>query len=104
MRSSQAGRKSDLHFVFADKLAMIASTVSSKMIGAMARIEGFQFVECLTRSWIPPRPCIRLAADLQRPRCSVELLGFKFIGNTALSLTEQGYEVPFGYEEAIGFM
>lgn len=30
--------------------------------------------------------------------------GFKFIGNTALNLVEQGYEVPFGYEEAIGFM
>ena len=30
--------------------------------------------------------------------------GFKFIGNTALNLVDQGYEVPFGYEEAIGFM
>jgi phosphomannomutase len=30
--------------------------------------------------------------------------GFKFIGNTALTLIEQGLEVPFGYEEAIGFM
>ena len=30
--------------------------------------------------------------------------GFKYIGNTALSLVEQGFEVPFGYEEAIGFM
>lgn len=31
-------------------------------------------------------------------------LGFKYIGNTALALVEQGFEVPFGYEEAIGFM
>ncbi|KAI9443236.1 hypothetical protein H4582DRAFT_2109603 [Lactarius indigo] len=61
-----------------DKLAMVASTVSSKMIEAMAATEGFKFTECLT--------------------------GFKFIGNTALALVEQGYEVPFGYEEAIGFM
>ncbi|KAJ8468624.1 hypothetical protein ONZ45_g17180 [Pleurotus djamor] len=61
-----------------DKLAMVASTVSSKMIEAMAHVEGFKFVECLT--------------------------GFKFIGNTALNLVEQGYEVPFGYEEAIGYM
>jgi phosphomannomutase len=30
--------------------------------------------------------------------------GFKYIGNTALSLVEKGFEVPFGYEEAIGFM
>lgn len=60
------------------KLAMIASTVSSKMVEAMARVEGFKFVDCLT--------------------------GFKFIGNTALDLVAAGYEVPFGYEEAIGFM
>jgi hypothetical protein len=30
--------------------------------------------------------------------------GFKYIGNSALTLVEQGFEVPFGYEEAIGFM
>ncbi|CAA7270161.1 unnamed protein product [Cyclocybe aegerita] len=61
-----------------NQLAMVASTVSSKMIEAMAETEGFKFVECLT--------------------------GFKFIGNTALQLVEKGYEVPFGYEEAIGYM
>jgi len=27
---------------------MVASTVSSKMIEAMAQIEGFRFVDCLT--------------------------------------------------------
>ena len=31
-----------------DKLAMVASNVSSKMIEAMAHVEGFKFVECLT--------------------------------------------------------
>ncbi|VDB85543.1 unnamed protein product [Peniophora sp. CBMAI 1063] len=61
-----------------DRLAMVASTVSSKMVEAIAEHEGFKFVECLT--------------------------GFKFIGNTALDLTRDGYTVPFGYEEAIGFM
>ncbi|KDQ20355.1 hypothetical protein BOTBODRAFT_51664 [Botryobasidium botryosum FD-172 SS1] len=61
-----------------DKLAMVASTVSSKMIESMARTEGFRFAESLT--------------------------GFKYIGNTALALVKEGYEVPFGYEEAIGFM
>lgn len=30
--------------------------------------------------------------------------GFKYIGNVALNLVEEGYEVPFGYEEAIGYM
>ncbi|KAG8825760.1 Phosphoglucomutase-3 [Serendipita sp. 399] len=61
-----------------DRLAMVASTVSSKMIESMAKVEGFRFVECLT--------------------------GFKYIGNVACRLVEDGYDVPFGYEEAIGFM
>ena len=30
--------------------------------------------------------------------------GFKYIGNTALDLVMEGFDVPFGYEEAIGFM
>lgn len=30
--------------------------------------------------------------------------GFKFIGNVALRLVSEGFDVPFGYEEAIGFM
>ncbi|KAF8575544.1 hypothetical protein K439DRAFT_1649515 [Ramaria rubella] len=60
------------------KLAMVASTVSSRMLEAMANKEGFKFSECLT--------------------------GFKYIGNTALDLIKEGYEVPFAYEEAIGFM
>ncbi|KAJ3881494.1 hypothetical protein F5051DRAFT_106628 [Lentinula edodes] len=60
------------------KLAIVASTVSSKMVEAIAEQEGFKFVECLT--------------------------GFKYIGNTALDLVKKDYEVPFGYEEAIGFM
>jgi phosphomannomutase len=57
---------------------MVASTVSSKMLEAMSKREGFHFAECLT--------------------------GFKFIGNKALDLVREGYEVPFGYEEAIGYM
>ena len=31
-----------------EQLAMVASTVSSKLIETMAHIEGFRFVECLT--------------------------------------------------------
>ena len=30
--------------------------------------------------------------------------GFKFIGNKAKELESEGYSVPFGYEEAIGYM
>lgn len=79
-----------------DKLAIVASTVSSKMVEAMAETEGFRFAECLTgihEQW-PHRNC-----TMKRYPA-----GFKFIGNTALNLTGQGYEVPFGYEEAIGYM
>ena len=77
-----------------EKLAMVASTVSSKMIATMAATEGFTFVECLTGlSMFFCCPTLRKLAQ-----------GFKFIGNTALDLVKQGFEVPFGYEEAIGFM
>ncbi|GJJ12432.1 hypothetical protein Clacol_006674 [Clathrus columnatus] len=72
-----SGRPLDC-FTSKEKLAMVASTVSSKMLKAIADQEGFKFVDCLT--------------------------GFKYIGNTVLDLVKQGYEVPFGYEEAIGFM
>ncbi len=56
---------------------MIASTVSSKMIGAIAKKEGFQFDETLT--------------------------GFKWIGNRVSDLRAAGKVVLFSYEEAIGF-
>lgn len=32
------------------------------------------------------------------------LLGFKYIGNRAQELENEGFNVVFGYEEAIGFM
>jgi phosphomannomutase len=45
------------------------------------------------------------------PRCAeahhaalTRVAGFKYIGNTALDLVRDGLSVPFGYEEAIGFM
>lgn len=65
-------------FIIIDKLAMLASTVSSKMLEKMAKVEGFYFEETLT--------------------------GFKWLGNKAIDLNQQGYEVLFAYEEAIGFM
>ena len=54
------------------------STVSSQLIKAMAEKEGFKYEETLT--------------------------GFKWIGNKALDLKKRGYSVPFGYEEATGYM
>ena len=58
-------------------VAMLASTVSSKMLGAVAQAEGFHFEETLT--------------------------GFKWIGNRVNTLRDEGYRVLLGYEEAIGF-
>ncbi|EJD05673.1 phosphoglucomutase 1 [Fomitiporia mediterranea MF3/22] len=63
-----------------NKLAMVASTVSSKIVEAMALKEGFKFAETLTGT------------------------SFKYIGNKAQDLEKEGYSVLFGYEEAIGFM
>ena len=57
---------------------MIASTVSSKMLRAIARMEKFHFEETLT--------------------------GFKWIANRADALRKEGKSVLFGFEEAIGFM
>eukprot|EP01029_Cantina_marsupialis_P016452 TRINITY_DN3667_c0_g1_i1.p1 TRINITY_DN3667_c0_g1~~TRINITY_DN3667_c0_g1_i1.p1 ORF type:complete len:607 (-),score=213.16 TRINITY_DN3667_c0_g1_i1:413-2023(-) len=59
------------------KCAMVASTVSSKMIGAMGAKEGFKFVETLT--------------------------GFKWMGNVSEDLRKEGYTVLLSYEEAIGY-
>lgn len=59
-----------------DNVAMLASTVSSKMLQRMAKVEGFRFEETLT--------------------------GFKWLGNRAKELAAQGLLVAFAYEEAIG--
>jgi len=58
-------------------VAMLASAVSSKLLRAMAAKEGFHFEETLT--------------------------GFKWLGNGAKRLKEDGYDVLFMFEEAIGF-
>ncbi|CAJ1397393.1 unnamed protein product [Effrenium voratum] len=60
-----------------DKVCMVASTVSSKFLGRVAATEGFRFVETLT--------------------------GFKWMGSKSGSLRDQGFEVIFAFEEAIGF-
>ncbi|KAH9827565.1 putative phosphoribomutase [Teratosphaeria destructans] len=60
------------------KLAMLASTVSSRMLAAIAKQEGFHFKETLT--------------------------GFKWLANIALELKSQGSDPVYAYEEAIGYM
>ena len=61
-----------------DDVYLVNSTVSSQILKAMAEKDGFHFQDTLT--------------------------GFKWIGNKAIDLQKEGYKVPFGYEEAIGFM
>ncbi|XP_030768391.1 glucose 1,6-bisphosphate synthase-like isoform X1 [Sitophilus oryzae] len=61
-----------------NKVYMIASTVSSMILKTMAKREGFNFVDTLT--------------------------GFKWIGNKALQLEKEGFDVILCFEEAIGFM
>lgn len=56
---------------------MCASTVSSKMLGAIAEKEGFYFEDTLT--------------------------GFKWIASRSAELRKKGYKAIFSYEEAIGF-
>uniref|UniRef100_A0AAR2KRV9 Phosphoglucomutase 2 n=1 Tax=Pygocentrus nattereri TaxID=42514 RepID=A0AAR2KRV9_PYGNA len=57
---------------------MLASTVSSKILRAIGLKEGFHFEETLT--------------------------GFKWMGNRAKQLLDQGKTVLFAFEEAIGYM
>lgn len=57
---------------------MLASTVSSKLLRTMAKVEGFNFIETLT--------------------------GFKWMGNKSHELINDGKTVLFAFEEAIGFM
>lgn len=61
------------------KIAMLASAVSSRLLARMAVVEGtFHFEETLT--------------------------GFKWLGNRAQSLAQDGYKALYAYEEAIGYM
>lgn len=80
----------EIGFLFADyvikrysdeelrKVYLVNSTVSSQMIKAMSEKLGFYYEDTLT--------------------------GFKWIGNKAIDLESQGFKVPFGFEEAIGYM
>jgi phosphoglucomutase len=61
-------------------LAMLSSTVSSKMLASMAAAAGSKFY------W------------------EETLTGFKWLGNRSRELQEQGYDALFAYEEAIGYM
>jgi len=59
------------------KVYMMSSAVSSKWLRKLGEVEGFRYAETLT--------------------------GFKWLGTKSKELREQGYEVIFAFEEAIGF-
>jgi len=61
-----------------DECVMLASTVSSKFLAAMAEKEGFEFIDTLT--------------------------GFKWMGNVASELIAKGKTFLFAYEVEIGFV
>ncbi|KAG1664136.1 Phosphoglucomutase-2 [Nymphon striatum] len=62
----------------ASKVYMISSTVSSKILCDIAKVEGFRFEETLT--------------------------GFKWMGNRSKELLDKECEVLMAFEEAIGYM
>jgi phosphomannomutase len=59
------------------RVCVLASNVSSPMLGAIAHALGVHYEETLT--------------------------GFKWIANRALALEKEGYAFVFGYEEALGY-
>lgn len=84
-------------FYMTEKLAMCASTVSSKMLRSMAEKEGFRFEETLTGfKCVYIRSLCRCAHLSTRTFC-------RWIGNELQALGDQGYAPWFAYEEAIGF-
>ena len=60
------------------KVVMLTSTVSTGMLKTISEKEGFTYEETLT--------------------------GFKWMGNRAKELEEQGYQACFAFEEALGYM
>lgn len=70
--------KMDKDFREKHPLALLNSTVSSQLIHKMAEVENFHSIETLT--------------------------GFKWLGNRCIDLENMNYYVPFGFEEAIGYM
>ncbi|ODM16402.1 hypothetical protein SI65_07909 [Aspergillus cristatus] len=63
---------------FKENTAVLNSTVSTGMLEKMAVAKGIHFQESLT--------------------------GFKWMGNIVRSLEESDYDVPFAFEEALGYM
>jgi phosphomannomutase len=82
------------------KYAMLNTTVSSKMIKAMAEKEGFYYEVCFVN------PSKWTSCGLYRNQLTVlsqeTLTGFKWLGNVADELSRKGYHFLYAFEEAIG--
>lgn len=84
---------------------MLASTVSSKILAAMARKEGFNFEVCIfCRKYLIRNTGIKNNSNIFFSFWQETLTGFKWMGNKAVELIKDGKDVLFAYEEAIGFM
>lgn len=80
----------------ASRVAMLMSTVSSKLLKAVAAVEGFHAEETLTGFKFVDKvqACLWLVTLI--------MLNDRWLGNRALELTKEGYAVLFAFEEAIG--
>jgi len=78
------------------KFAMLRSAVSSTMIDHICKKEGV-FVQVFKFFNL-------LYTKKTRKKKKETLTGFKWIGNKAIDLEKEGYQVIFAYEEAIGFL
>lgn len=79
---------------------MIASTVSSKMLAAVAAAEGFAFQETLTGA---SGSSLNAGHDPDLSAGRARVSGFKWMGNAMADAQLRGQEVLFAFEEAIGF-
>lgn len=76
----------------------LASTVSSKILKAIANVEGFQFIETLTGfKWMG-----EFEYFLSTP--NKNLIEKLCLGNKSCELMAAGKSIVFAFEEAIGFM
>ena len=97
-------------FVSGSDIYCLSSTVSSRIVGTIAKMEGFNFVVRLPsiHDKCSMCQCMCIAAigndvNMCHNYLTQETLtGFKWMGNKACDLMKQGKTVLFAFEEAIG--
>lgn len=94
-----------------EEVYMLSSTVSSKILHTMSKLEGFKF-EVREDFQLESMNYICYCSDTQTKSLSFlsslslqeTLTGFKWMGNRTCELMAEGKTVIFAFEEAIGFM